>query len=146
MNPNDPDRVWTLLPMDLKAKALSCLTTQELAQATLVDHATHHMVGTRPVAGVVLAQDMSRHNDAYEAAVLQAEHDLAAQWQVTARMGELVRIIRGVPDMVTNLSADWSSHPHLLEQYNRFETITVGARRVMPEGVIPADPFEEITF
>jgi hypothetical protein len=48
--------------------------------------------------------------------------------------------------MVTNLSDDWSSHPHLLEQYNRFETITVGARRVMPEGVIPSDPFEEITF
>ncbi|MFC0435544.1 hypothetical protein [Kutzneria buriramensis] len=146
MNPNDPDRVWSSLTLDVKEKALSFLSTQDLAQVTQVDQATHALVGTNPVAGEAWVLEMSRHNDAYSAAVDLAAADFGAQWRVTSQLSELVRIIRTVPEMVTGLSADWSSHQNLLDQYNRFEAITERARLVMPEGVIPADPFAEITF
>lgn len=146
MDPNDPDRVWSRLTLDLKEKALTFLSPQDLAQATQVDHATHDLVGTDSVAAAAFTREMSLHNDAYEAAVEQAPTDFAAQFQVTTEMGELVRLIRNVPEMVVNLSVDWSSHPHLLEQYNRFEAITAQARQVMPHGTIPDDPFADITF
>jgi hypothetical protein len=137
MEPN-PDVLWGKLPLEIKVQVLGYLSPQQLAQVSMVDQQSN--------AEAVLGweHEMIRLNNEFESAIQLAPTDMGAQWQLTATMNELAKIVRSMPSLVPGIG-DWSGHPVLYAQYERFLELIERARAAAPD-LVPDDPIAKVEF